>query len=271
MHPFARGIYITLLCHQWSHGPLSLDNSRQLSQITGAMPDELDEHLDEVRSKFKECDDGLFVNVRLATEFDKKNRAHQRAVDNANKRWKKDASADANPCATDDATAHATDDATAHATDDATAHATDDATAHATDDAKGMLFKEVGRRKKEVSKKKNDAFDPLSVELPFDSPEFTEAWQSWVTHRIEKKKWLTGETVKLQLKKFTEMGEQSSVKAIAHSIEKGWVGIFWPDPEQRSRAGPGTFAQQKLANTSGAVSSWRPPEIQNGNNDERCE
>ena len=247
MHPFARGIYITLLCHQWSHGPLSLDNSRQLSQITGAMPDELDEHLDEVRSKFKECDDGLFVNVRLATEFDKKNRAHQRAVDNANKRWKKDASEDANPCATDDATAHAT------------------------DDAKGMLFKEVGRRKKEVSKKKNDAFDPLSVELPFDSPEFTEAWQSWVTHRIEKKKWLTGETVKLQLKKFTEMGEQSSVEAIADSIEKGWVGIFWPDPEQRSRAGPGTFAQQKLANTSGAVSSWRPPEIQNGNNDERCE
>lgn len=73
MHPCARGIYITLLCHQWSHGAIpSPSNIRQLVQITGAMPNELEEHLPEVLNKFEEREDGSLANARLDREYARK-------------------------------------------------------------------------------------------------------------------------------------------------------------------------------------------------------
>lgn len=71
LHPACIGIYIRLLCFQWSHGAIPSDK-RQLMQITGAMADELDLYLSQVLNKFELCDDGLYRNARLERERDKK-------------------------------------------------------------------------------------------------------------------------------------------------------------------------------------------------------
>jgi hypothetical protein len=65
-------------------------------------------------------------------------------------------------------------------------------------------------------------------ELPFQSNQFREVWSEWIQHRKEIKKPLTATSVKMQLKEFSEIGEQRAIAAIHHSIKKGWRGIFEP-------------------------------------------
>ena len=62
--------------------------------------------------------------------------------------------------------------------------------------------------------------------LPFDSIEFSDAWQRWNDHRNDKKKRLTKGTAIMQLKKLEEIGEARAIKMIDHSIENGWMGLF---------------------------------------------
>ena len=62
--------------------------------------------------------------------------------------------------------------------------------------------------------------------LPFPSDEFAEAWAEWETHRREIRKTITPTTRKKQLKALADIGEARAIAAIAHSIEKGWTGIF---------------------------------------------
>jgi uncharacterized protein YdaU (DUF1376 family) len=71
LHPACIGIYIRLLCFQWSHGAIPSDR-RQLAQVTGALPEELDEHLSQVLSKFELGDDGLYRNARMERERERK-------------------------------------------------------------------------------------------------------------------------------------------------------------------------------------------------------
>lgn len=73
MHPLARGIYISLLCHQWSEGAIPDPDTkkRELVQITGAMPDELSEHLPQVLEKFEQGEDGKYRNPRLLQTYRK--------------------------------------------------------------------------------------------------------------------------------------------------------------------------------------------------------
>jgi hypothetical protein len=65
-----------------------------------------------------------------------------------------------------------------------------------------------------------------TLELPFGSPEFSEAWNRWNAHRNEKKKKLTKGTAKMQLKKLEGIGEARAIRAIDHSITHGWMGLF---------------------------------------------
>lgn len=62
--------------------------------------------------------------------------------------------------------------------------------------------------------------------LPFPSEKFAKAWAEWETHRREIRKTLTPLARQKQLKALADMGEARAIAAIAHSIEKGWTGIF---------------------------------------------
>jgi hypothetical protein len=68
-----------------------------------------------------------------------------------------------------------------------------------------------------------------SLPLPFDDPDFADAWNDWQQHRREKKKPLTPTSIKLQFKTLKEMGVDRAIKAIDFSIEKGYTGIFEPN------------------------------------------
>jgi uncharacterized protein YdaU (DUF1376 family) len=86
LHPICMGMYMRLLCFQWSHGSIPSDR-RQLMQITGALPEELDEHLPTVLSKFEKDDSGVYRNTRLEAERAKKMQVSRRRSDAAQSRW----------------------------------------------------------------------------------------------------------------------------------------------------------------------------------------
>lgn len=75
-------------------------------------------------------------------------------------------------------------------------------------------------------------FDAASVELPFSTTEFREAWQSFVQHRIEKRNALTPTAAKRQLAQLREIGENRAIIAIRHSVAQGWTGIFEPKSQR---------------------------------------
>ena len=65
-----------------------------------------------------------------------------------------------------------------------------------------------------------------TLDLPFSSKEFQDAWEIWGQHRKEKRQKLTATTIKLQFKQLTEMGEARAIKALIHSAGQGYTGIF---------------------------------------------
>lgn len=79
-------------------------------------------------------------------------------------------------------------------------------------------------------------FNPLSLALPFVDTEFRDAWEEWVRYRRERKAALTETGAKRQLKTLKEMGHDRAIRAIQHTIFKGWQGLREPDRD----AGPGT-------------------------------
>ena len=83
--------------------------------------------------------------------------------------------------------------------------------------------------------------------LPFTSPEFVEAWGRWRQHRKERRKPLTPTSVKLQFAELAEMGEARAVRAINHSVAKGWEGIHEPSGSA-ARSPPGDLRQQMVDN-----------------------
>ncbi len=107
--------------------------------------------------------------------------------------------------------------------------------AHSQFQAPRATLEESERIKKESNKKGATAKPPLV--LPFPSEGFATAWEQWVQFRKEKGKKLTDTTVKLQFKKFLEWGEAKSIKAIEHTILKGWTGLWEPDEPSASSYG----------------------------------
>lgn len=90
--------------------------------------------------------------------------------------------------------------------------------------------KERKGKRKEGEEKENETATG-SLPLPFDDPDFIDAWGDWIQHRKEKKKPLTPTSIKLQLQTLKEMGLERAIRAIDYSIEKGWTGIFEPADE----------------------------------------
>ena len=77
-----------------------------------------------------------------------------------------------------------------------------------------------------IPTKKKDSTTKVEVKLPFESVEFSEAWDRWNDHRNDKKKKLTKGTAVMQLKRLEGIGEARAIKMIDHSISHGWMGLF---------------------------------------------
>lgn len=77
--------------------------------------------------------------------------------------------------------------------------------------------------------------NPPIIPPSLDTKEFRKAWDLWMKHRTEIKKPLKPTTIHLQIKKLEEMGVERAIRALQHSIENGWQGIFEPKPDGNSR------------------------------------
>lgn len=65
-----------------------------------------------------------------------------------------------------------------------------------------------------------------TLDLPFQSKEFIEAWQDWNNFRKEIKKPLTPTGMKMQLKFLASLSEEQAIASIEQSIRAGWQGLF---------------------------------------------
>ena len=82
-----------------------------------------------------------------------------------------------------------------------------------------------GKERKERKEGKGKDSRVTAVDLPFESDEFKEAWQKWITYRKEMKKPLTNSTIKMQFKKIQDWGEQRSIRVILRCIDNSWRGL----------------------------------------------
>ena len=72
--------------------------------------------------------------------------------------------------------------------------------------------------------------DVLKMDLPksLDTHRMRRALVAWYQHRVEKKNRLTERSLKAQINKMVEWGEDRSIQAIKHTIFKGWLGLREP-------------------------------------------
>jgi uncharacterized protein YdaU (DUF1376 family) len=85
-----------------------------------------------------------------------------------------------------------------------------------------------------------------SHSLPFADEDFASAWADWCQHRKEKKKPVTPTSAKLQLQELEDMGVDRAIKAIDHSIAKGYQGIFEPSQFNGQKPKPNFIESVKL-------------------------
>lgn len=87
---------------------------------------------------------------------------------------------------------------------------------------------------KEDNKEYKDTKEPITwtVQMPFDSDEFSKAWMSWIRYRKEIKKPIKESTITAQWKEFAKWGESKSIISIEMSIKNGWQGLFEPARSQ---------------------------------------
>lgn len=203
LHPFCIGLYMRLLCFQWSHGRIPA-LGREMQQVTGATSDELAEHLDAVLEKFPPNEKGDRLNVRLEMERLKKLSISDRRANSARARWNSKQSG--LPASDMDANAYAN--------------------GYANDDAKNMQ-REVGSWKLEdgSNTEGRGAGKPKkkpSVSKPEDVSE--SVWVEWIQHR-KLKSAAVSETVVSRLRSEADKAGWSLEDVMKESMLRGWTGF----------------------------------------------
>jgi uncharacterized protein YdaU (DUF1376 family) len=88
LSPTAIGIYVRLLCWQWSHGEIP-EEENSLLRICGCNTDEWQAAWKELESKFPKANGGARRNERLNTEREHKARIREANAMNGSRRWLK--------------------------------------------------------------------------------------------------------------------------------------------------------------------------------------
>lgn len=88
------------------------------------------------------------------------------------------------------------------------------------------------REEEEKNKKKKKETPLPPIPESIDSPEFREAWASWIAHRKEKREPIRFTSATRQLKQLAAMGPARAIACIEHTIFKGWTGLREPEPDR---------------------------------------
>ena len=189
-----RGLYILLLCLQWTQGKITADDIAHLSAETPQ------HSVFKVRSKFLVSEDGGLRNQRLEQERAKQAafrvKKEEAGKAGAEKRWHN--------------------------------HSTPIVLPMANGMANGMA--NDSSPSPSPSPIKKEAWSPSAIEIPeaLNTAGFLNAWGRWCDHRREMKKPLTKTSTAQQLKELASMGESRAVSALHRSVKNGWQGIYEP-------------------------------------------
>ena len=201
------GVYVRLLCVQWSDGSLDPDNTR-LAMAVGLSPDDFEVVWELVSTKFPESPEGR-QNPRLAaireeTVIKLGTKREQKRNPKGNKKGTKEEQ-----------------------------KRNIRARARAGSGSGSTTTAPPKKKEEETSsKKKPDKYVPGSAPIPpsLATGPFLQAWAEWVAHKNEiKDPYKTERTEKMRLKQLGEMGAGRAIAAIEHSIAHGWKGIHEPD------------------------------------------
>jgi hypothetical protein len=83
----------------------------------------------------------------------------------------------------------------------------------------------------ECSRCKGSGRVPITAKMPpslAESPEFINSWQDYQLHRIQKKSSLTTMAISRLFAKLEKWGPSRAIKALEHTMEKGWAGVVEP-------------------------------------------
>lgn len=76
-----------------------------------------------------------------------------------------------------------------------------------------------------------------NLPLPFDSPDFSEAWELWKNHRREIRKKLTPTAIGQQFDLCKKVGKADAIEMIQNSVRNGWTGLFPPKVQESAMGG----------------------------------
>ena len=190
--PEETGIYIRLLCYQWTNG--GLPNHVSILARLAACEDE--SSVDAVmKLKFEEGEDGKLYNNRLEEVRQEQEQYREKQRENAKKRW------------------------------------VDNATAMPPHDSGIEVASKRHMPNACSSSSSSSSKEETMVEFPTNlkTPEFEKAWKEYLEYRKKghKKSLLPTSQVAL-LKQMSEWGHDAAISSINQSIAQGWQGIFEP-------------------------------------------
>ena len=222
-----RGLYILLLCLQWTQGKITADDIAHLSAETPQ------HSVFKVRSKFLVSEDGGLRNQRLEQERAKQAafrvKKEEAGKAGAEKRWHNHSTPIVLPMANGMANGMANDSSPSPS---------------------------PSPKEEEEPKKNRKSFDVSAIEIPeaLNTAGFLNAWDRWCDHRREMKKPLTKTSTEHQLKELAGMGESRAIAALHHSVKNGWQGIY--EPTKTATASEVPSGPRSWRNTPS--SEWTP-------------
>ncbi len=94
----------------------------------------------------------------------------------------------------------------------------------------------------EPARKKVVKEEPITIPQALDTPEFRQAWLTWLQHRKEKRSPVTPTAQKQQIKKLSSMGLEKAIEALEHSTAQSYTGVFEPStngtPARKEKESP---------------------------------
>ena len=222
------GKYVRLLLAQHQHGHLTEKKMLAICKV----------YDEDIFEKFVKDSAGLFFNVRLEKEIEKRKAFSGSQSNKAQKRWK-----------------NFNGQSPGSATADAHAEAGEDATGHAKASAGHVPFLENENENENENEIKNADENengkrgagektkprPEPEVNPFQG-ELAEAWTEWEKYRKQKRNPLTPVGRQRQVKLLKALTTSHAIEVINFSILNGYTGLF---PEQLEKGKNGKFTNAK--------------------------
>jgi len=93
----------------------------------------------------------------------------------------------------------------------------------------------------------HEKFQDVVFPPQLETPEFRDAWRDWVRHRREIRHPLKSMQIAQQLRNFSALSVEESMKQIRRSIANGWRGLFSESGDKNGHSKPANHPDERRA------------------------